>query len=630
MQTNQIYEENLNALAGSQYQELKQKLKKITELRYFNYKIGKDMLDFNIIKKRNLKTIYSNPVQELEQTAQTFKQECFYHSCLFFYGLGNGLLYKILLQNKHLKRLVVFEQELEIIFIVLNFIDLKEELSKGRLILIHTTDINYTKTDHIFSLPEISLFFKTYNLHLHSEFYKAYKEDMIKINTLNLKAIKNISLRRGNDPKDAIQGIEQFVYNIPNMINHLSYQDFIKRRKSLSDTAIIVSTGPSLEKQLPLLKEYSNKATIFCADSAYPILAKHNIKPDYVCMLERDDIVSECFNNDFGDFDKNITFICASLIHKNTIKYLEKKEGSYLLATKNLPFASSINLNQFGYISGGMSVAHMNCEIAVLLKHKNIILIGQDLAYGKKGNSHSQGFIHAKYHDGDYQRDFGKYTTTAYGGKGVVESSEVWTLFREIFENFISETKNISKIYNATEGGARIEGAEEKPFKELCKEFLNKDLKKPFKKLHKLPLSQRNDLMLKAYKNIKKKINLTEAFKKESKKILRKIQKISKSKYSFEEIVKSIDTAKEQLASQKYYFLREILGPTLHHEESLIAPIFVKTIHNESERQNKLLAWILAHESLFETIIDLLEVQNYRLKIAIMPLQNILEKRKLI
>ncbi|EEY4871731.1 DUF115 domain-containing protein, partial [Campylobacter jejuni] len=94
MQTNQIYEENLNALAGSQYQELKQKLKKITELRYFNYKIGKDMLDFNIIKKRNLKTIYSNPIQELEQTAQTFKQECFYHSCLFFYGLGNGLLYK--------------------------------------------------------------------------------------------------------------------------------------------------------------------------------------------------------------------------------------------------------------------------------------------------------------------------------------------------------------------------------------------------------------------------------------------------------------------------------------------------------------------------------------------------------
>ncbi|EOI0503083.1 motility associated factor glycosyltransferase family protein [Campylobacter coli] len=630
MQTNQIYKTNLDALAGSQYQELKQKLKKITELRNFSYKIGKDALDFNIIKKRNLKTIYLNPIQELEHKIQSFNQDYFYHSCLFFYGLGNGLLSKALLQNKHLKRLVVFEQEIEIIFIVLNFIDLKEELRQGRLILIHTLDINYTKTDNIFSLPEISLFFKTYNLHLHSDFYKLYKEDMIKINTLNLKAIKNISLRRGNDPKDAMQGIEQFIYNIPNMINHPAYQDFIKKRNSLSDTAIIVSTGPSLEKQLPLLKKYSNKATIFCADSAYPILAKHNIKPDYVCMLERDEVTSKCFDNNFEDFDKNITFICASLIHKDTIKYLENKQGAYILTTRNLPFASSININQFGYISGGMSVAHMNCEIAVLLKHKNIILIGQDLAYAEDGNSHSQGFIHAKYHDGHYQRDFGKYTTTAYGGKGVVESSEIWTLFREIFENFISETKNITKIYNATEGGARIEGAEEKPFEELCKNLLDKDLKKPFKALHKLPLVQRNDLMLKAYKNIKKKINLTETFKKESKKILRKIQNISKSKYSFEEIVKNIDTAKEQLASKKYYFLREILGPTLYHEESLIAPIFVKTIHNESERQNKLLAWILAHESLFETIIDLLEVQNYRLKIAIMPLQNILEKKKLI
>lgn len=127
--------------------------------------------------------------------------------------------------------MVIFEQEIEIIFIVLNFIDLKEELRQGRLILIHTLDINYTKTDNIFSLPEISLFFKTYNLHLHSNFYKLYKEDMVKINTLNLKAIKNISLRRGNDPKDAMQGIEQFVYNIPNMINHPAYQDFIKKRK---------------------------------------------------------------------------------------------------------------------------------------------------------------------------------------------------------------------------------------------------------------------------------------------------------------------------------------------------------------------------------------------------------------
>ncbi|TNB54272.1 6-hydroxymethylpterin diphosphokinase MptE-like protein, partial [Campylobacter helveticus] len=69
---------------------------------------------------------------------------------------------------------------------------------------------------------------------------------------------------------------------------------------------IIVSTGPSLIKQLPLLKKYREKALIFCADSAYPILARHNIKPDFVCMVERSDFTAEFFKHDFGDFDEGI------------------------------------------------------------------------------------------------------------------------------------------------------------------------------------------------------------------------------------------------------------------------------------------------------------------------------------
>lgn len=193
-----------------------------------------------------------------------------------------------------------------------------------------------------------------------------------------------------------MQGIEQFVRNIPKMISHPSYQTLLKKRRNTKNenVAIIVSTGPSLEKQLPLLKQYTNKATIFCADSAYAILAKHNIKPDYVCMMERDDITAECFNNDFKDFDKGITFLVTSLVHKNTISYLEKNKRSYILVTRPLPFASSVELNEFGYMSCGLSVAHMNYELAINLNYKNIILIGQDLAYAKDGSSHSKGFIH--------------------------------------------------------------------------------------------------------------------------------------------------------------------------------------------------------------------------------------------
>ncbi|EJW5420899.1 motility associated factor glycosyltransferase family protein, partial [Campylobacter jejuni] len=113
----------------------------------------------------------------------------------------------------------------------------------------------------------------------------------------------------GNDSKDVLQGIEQLIYNLPKMITHTAYQDLLKKRENLSDTAIIVSTGPSLTKQLPILKKYANKATIISADSSYPILAKHDIKPDYVVSLERILLTSEFFNNNFGDFDKDILFI---------------------------------------------------------------------------------------------------------------------------------------------------------------------------------------------------------------------------------------------------------------------------------------------------------------------------------
>ncbi|EBI2334418.1 motility associated factor glycosyltransferase family protein, partial [Campylobacter coli] len=521
-----------------------------------------------------------------------------------------------------------------IIFIVLNLLDFSEDIRKGRLILIHTPEMTYAKADIIFSLSPIERFFKTYNLHLHSDFYKNYKEDTLKINTLNLKAIKNISLKKGNDPKDAMQGIEQFVRNIPKMISHPSYQTLLKKRRNAKNenAAIIVSTGPSLEKQLPLLKQYANKATIFCADSAYAILAKHNIKPDYVCMMERDDITAECFNNDFKDFDQGITFLVTSLVHKNTISYLEKNKRSYILVTRPLPFASSVELNEFGYMSCGLSVAHMNYELAINLNYKNIILIGQDLAYAKDGSSHSKGFIHEKLHDGHHQRDFNKYTTIAYGGKGTVQSSEVWTIFREIFESFIASNKDKIKTYNCTEGGARIEGAIEKPFKEMCETLLKKEPKKPFVKISKLSKIQRNALMLKAYTKIKKQILLADTFLKECKKIKNQLASLKreKSKLTLDQINQNLDKFKTRLDSNRYNFLFEILGPTLHHEEGILSPLYVQSIQNESEKQNKLFAWLYAHESLIESIYDLTNTQNTILKKAIMPLQDELEKRNLI
>ncbi|EDI9878955.1 DUF115 domain-containing protein [Campylobacter coli] len=628
----ELFNKNIEALSNIL---LKESLKEIKSSK-FELILGKDNLDINLkdtsIKNNgggyNENLLYQDPIKELQTMLNTYNDKYLLYPVLYFYGFGNGILFKALLQNKNHQHIVVFEKDIEIIWIMFHILDFSSELQSARLMVLNTNKLEIQDYNELCSSKPFFQFSRIYFLELMSHYYERFHEDILGLNKKLAENFKNSIVSYGNDSTDTLQGIEQFVYNLPQMITHPSYKELLSKRKGISDTAIIVSTGPSLTKQLPLLKKYASKATIFCADSSYPILAKHGIKPDYVCMLERDEIVAECFNNDFKDFDKDIIFLVASLVHKKTISYLEKNQRKYMLIIKGQPFARYLGLDDYGYINAGMSVSHMAYELAENLGHKNIILIGQDLAYAKDGQTHSQGFIHANLHNGDYERDLDKFSTTAYGGNGKVQSSEIWTLFRQIFENFIAFSK--SKTYNCTQGGARIESAIEKPFKELCEDLLKNKKDKKFKKLQVLNTKEQVKLGLKIYQKIKKNMNLSLNFKKECKKVQKQIYNLThgKNKLSLEQINQNVDKIKEKLSNKKYLFLQEILGPTLHHEQSILTPLYLKDIKDESDKQNKLFAWIYAHESLIENIIELLEAQDKRLKIAILPLQDFLEKKK--
>ncbi|EFB0579452.1 TPA: motility associated factor glycosyltransferase family protein [Campylobacter jejuni] len=620
----ELFNKNIEALSNL---FLKESLKEIKSSK-FELILGKDNLDINLKDTSDNTFLYENVIDELNSMLNTYNDKYLLYPVLYFYGFGNGILFKALLQNKNHQHIVVFEKDIEIIWIMFHILDFSSELQSARLMVLQTSSLDIELFSNFCSSKPFFQFSRIYFLELMSHYYERFHEDVLELNKKLVQDFKDSILSHGNDPLDALQGIEQFVYNLPQMITHPSYKELLSKRKGISDTAIIVSTGPSLTKQLPLLKKYASKATIFCADSSYPILAKHGIKPDYVCMLERDEIVAECFNNDFKDFDKDIIFLVASLVHKKTISYLKKNKRKYILIIKGQPFARCLGLDDYGYINAGMSVSHMAYELAENLGHNNIILIGQDLAYAKDGQTHSQGFIHANLHNGDYERDLDRFSTTAYGGNGKVQSSEIWTLFRQIFENFIAFSK--SKTYNCTEGGARIESAIEKPFKELCEDLLKNKKDKKFKKLQVLNTKEQVKLGLKIYQKIKKNMNLSLNFKKECKKVQKQIHNLThgKNKLSLEQINQNIDKIKEKLSNKKYLFLQEILGPTLHHEQSILTPLYLKDIKDESDKQNKLFAWVYAHEALIENIIELLEVQDKRLKIAILPLLDFLEKKK--
>ncbi|EAH4875685.1 DUF115 domain-containing protein [Campylobacter coli] len=631
----ELFNKNIEALSNL---FLKESLKEIQSSK-FELILGKDNLDINLkdtsIKNNgggyNENLLYQDPIKELQTMLNTYNDKYLLYPVLYFYGFGNGILFKALLQNKNHQHIVVFEKDIEIIWIMFHILDFSNELQNSRLMVLQTSSLDIEFFSNFCSSKPFFQFSRIYFLELMSHYYERFHEDILGLNKKLAENFKNSIVSYGNDPLDALQGIEQFVYNLPQMITHPSYKELLSKRKNLSDTAIIVSTGPSLTKQLPLLKKYASKATIFCADSSYPILAKHGIKPDYVLSLERIPLTSEFFNNNFGEFDKDIVFVCAGVVHPKTIEYLKNK--TFIITQKVLAFPYYINLKNFCYAAVGFSVAHMAYEFATHLSHKNIIFIGQDLAYAKDGFSHTKDYKNLDKHEGHFQRDKGKFQCLAYGGDGKAESSEVWTMFRFFLQDTISRNI-ISTTYNCTEGGARIEGTIEKPFLWACENLLDKDLNKPFEKLEPLSLNKQNEFLLKAYYKVYQSIKHCRDFSKILSNDFENIQSVYLSLNEKEEdinlAIKKIDEFKNKLENIKQMQdLYEILSPLLIQFELNLAKIYVLNPKTKEDAFNKSILWIKEHLEFMELVYGHIKAQENALIKNILPLEEKLKERKL-
>ncbi|EHX5350558.1 motility associated factor glycosyltransferase family protein, partial [Campylobacter coli] len=352
--------------------------------------------------------------------------------------------------------------------------------------------------------------------------------------------------------------------------------------------------------------------------------------------LERIPLTSEFFNNDFGEFDKDIMFIVKSVTHPHTIKYLQKNNRAFILVSTYASFIQYLKLDYFGYFNMGFSVAHMACYLSLHLNHKNIIFIGQDLAYAKDGFSHTKDYKNLDKHEGHFQRDKGKFQCLAYGGNGKVESSEIWTMFRLIFENDINYFQKLFNIttYNCTEGGARIEGTIEKPFLWACENLLDKDLNKPFEKLEPLSLNKQNEFLLKAYYKVYQSIKHCRDFSKILSNDFEKIQSVYLSLNEKEEdinlAIEKIDEFKNKLEDIKQMQdLYEILSPLLIQFELNLARIYVLNPKTKEDAFNKSILWIKEHLEFMELVYGHIKAQENALIKNILPLEEKLKERKL-
>ncbi|EAJ5694114.1 motility associated factor glycosyltransferase family protein [Campylobacter fetus] len=601
-----IFDRNIAAIMTYSWR-LAKMLFDLKENKKFGVFMGKDPLDINIINLETKKYLYESPAKEVEEKIISFEEEYSRHKALYFYGIGNGIFIKSLLSNESHSRIIVFEPELEILYIALSLIDFSVDIYNERLVILYPDLVRFIELYTISLFPDVMISSRLYNMHVVNDFYnqKEYQAGMVDINQKILKAIKQVFLEAGNDSKDTLIGIKHSTKNLPIVFDSYPIERVFKKRKNAVKNAVIVATGPSLFKQLKTLKKIAPYVTIISIDASYPILKKHGIKPDYVSSIERVELTSKFFKDPVSEFDDGILFVTASLTHEKTIENLKDRQTSYVL--RPLHYERGFNDNEFGYIGGGPSAAHMAFDIALKLEHENIILLGQDLAFGDDGTSHSKGHIFKKTEIDPSQTNV--ELAPKYGGIGEIATTTIWNLFRNYFEHYIQSTSQAAKftVYNCTEGGARIQGTIEKPFKEIADLILDKPIKKRFIPIAKINQASKERHLNKARKHILKIIKYGENLQKKCEKLFLKIAKeVEKAKKlkaknqadkinytKMQNLSFALDDLKTNLNDE--IFLSTFYGccgQVLLHQELELAVIAARKIDTEEEKKDKLFEWI--------------------------------------
>ncbi|EAJ0956539.1 motility associated factor glycosyltransferase family protein [Campylobacter jejuni] len=485
-----LLEKNIQALLSGVNEPLGNKL--------LNFIQNKTCSHFNIDENLNIfdKThnifMYENLEEELNFFYQSILEKTPRYPFICIYGIGNALLIKNL--AKHYKHLFVFESEIELFILALSVLDLSEELKVYKVVLFDCVakDLEI-QIAMIFDQQSILEYLSLYEMFISSHYYLKYYETSIL--SLNELCIKSASVAIRNADITCFLPLlthGQFLQNIPSMLESIPFQRILNERKNKFENAIVVSAGPSLAKQLPLLKAYQDKAVIFCADGALSMLEKEGIVPDYVTNLDFTDLAMKFFQNKENLKQSIITLECAT--HPNVARSLKAENCMIILRNKAL--YQRFNLNDFGYIDTGTHVSHFSYTLALALGFKNIILIGQDLAFDEKGNSHSKGFSYGEQFSGE--KTVPTLKTQAYAGKGEVLTHIAWNDYRIKLEYLFACNSKEAKFYNATEGGARIHFTEELSFKECCEKLLTKE--KPKFDIPKSLTPNRSDKLLVKFK----------------------------------------------------------------------------------------------------------------------------------
>lgn len=392
--------------------------------------------------------------------------------------IGNGLGY-------HFEEILKIHGDKNVVYFIIEPIQEVYEFYKKNMYDKKLKDFNnvyYTNGDYkeiIGTFRAMSRNFDYYvNIREMNFFVMNFYDKYFKDKVSDLKGILNdlisnsLSLS-GNSIDDWILGLYNILRNseyFEDSINLNDYKNIYKNKP-----AIIVSAGPSLDKNFHLLKDYKNKAVIFGQDATYEKLLNNGIKPDFVSSFERDYITYDKFFKDKKIDVNNITFLNKTVVWPETNEWVKRNNGKLsFVFTDTLSYEKKLGeLCNLPALNIDSSVAILDLAVALQMGCNPIIFIGQDLSYSEDGYTHA-GDI--SINDKKNLKDESLLTIKGING-GYVRTTKILNMFKEQIENIIIKNPNTTFV-NSTEGGALIRGTKNMKFKESLESYLKKNISK--------------------------------------------------------------------------------------------------------------------------------------------------------
>jgi hypothetical protein len=322
-------------------------------------------------------------------------------------------------------------------------------------------------TDAIFYLKTIKFYFTYY-----------YRESDITSSIAIVKIIKEAvqykTLMYGNSVEDSLIGFRHHMKNL----KHLPRSKDVSLLKNAMPNvpAIVVSAGPSLNKNINQLQQLKDKAVIIAVDTIAQRLCDEGIVPDFICSIERG-IETYTYFYEGKTYPVDSTLVGPLVLYPEVF---EEFPGEVVIPMRGnvgeFTWLKEILGLQDDYsISIGLSCAHVAFGVAEHIGASPIILIGQDLAYGNSPKeTHAGGTIYDdKELTSSMYAEIESFETEGYYG-GTVATTEIWNAFRTWFE--METTNKQLNVINATEGGARIAYAEQLSLKEAGEQYCKADI----------------------------------------------------------------------------------------------------------------------------------------------------------